>query len=40
MTVTLEEMDTKWSLRDLADAHAALDVRDELAVKANAAPTR
>ena len=30
---TLEELETHWSLEDLAEAHLALDVVDELARK-------
>jgi hypothetical protein len=38
VVVTLHELDTHWSLADLADAHAALDLRDELERKARPPP--
>jgi hypothetical protein len=36
--VSLHEMNTCWTLGDLADAHLALDVRDELAAKGRPRP--
>jgi len=34
MTATLYEIETHWSLADLAQAHQALDLRDELSRRA------
>ncbi len=37
MSVGLREIGEYWSIDDIADAHDALDLRDELRAKANAA---
>jgi hypothetical protein len=38
--VRLRDLETDWSIDDLQDAHDALDVRDELAMAANATEAR
>ena len=38
MQVSLTEMENQWSLMDLEDAHLALDLRDELQLKATEKP--